>query len=136
MMITQSLQVFYTIQKLTYEKIVILFVSLVALMIISVTIYWNLPIEITRKSDIEKGNKIIQNIKSYENRFGKLPENSDYKTLENLGLPHEDSRVYLDYKTDNKGNFELTYLEGFDGPYLLWNSQEGKWTIDYPKILK
>ena len=107
------------------KKILILLISLVSLLMISVTVYWNLPIEITRKSDIEKGNKIIQNIKSYENRFGKLPENSDYKTLENLGLPHEDSRVYLDYKTDKKGNFELTYLEGFDGPYLLWNSQEG-----------
>jgi hypothetical protein len=47
-------------------------------------------------------NKIIQNIKSYENRFDKLPENSDYKTLENLGLPHEDSRVYLDYKKIKK----------------------------------
>ncbi|NPA09090.1 MAG: hypothetical protein GXO46_08890, partial [Chlorobi bacterium] len=54
------------------KKIVILFVSLVALMMISVTIYWNLPIEITRKSNIEKGNKIIQNIKSYEKKFGRL----------------------------------------------------------------
>lgn len=118
------------------KKILILLISLVALLMISVTVYWNLPIEITRKSDIEKGNKIIQNIKGYEKKFDRLPENSDYKALENLGLHHEDSRVYLDYKTDNKGNFELTYLDGFDGPYLLWNSQEGKWTIDYPKILK
>ncbi|WBX98330.1 hypothetical protein [Chryseobacterium gambrini] len=66
------------------KKILILFVSVVALLMISVTVYWNLPIEITRKSDIEKGNKIIQNIKSYEKKFDRLPENSDYKTLENL----------------------------------------------------
>lgn len=109
---------------------------LLILIIVSVTVYWNLPIEITRKNDIDTGNKIIQNIEDYQKNYGKLPDNNDYKTLKILGLKLEDSRVYLDYITDNKGNFELTYLEGFDGPYLLWNSKERKWTIDYPKIYK
>jgi hypothetical protein len=45
------------------------------------------------------------------------------KTLKRLGFNLEDSVSYLSYATDNNGNFELAYLEGFDGPYLLWNSK-------------
>jgi len=103
---------------------------------VPITVYWNLPIEITRKADIEAGNTIIKKIENYKKNNGRLPDNNDYKVLKNLGLKQEDSQVYLDYTTDNKGNFELTYLEGFDGPYLLWNSKERKWTIDHPKIYK
>lgn len=111
-------------------------ISFLFLFIILFSIYWNLPIEITRKTDIEAGNKIIQNIENYQKNYGILPDNNDTKTLKNLGLKMEDSPIYLDYTKDNKGNFELTYLEGFDGPYLLWNSKERKWTIGYPKIYK
>lgn len=118
------------------RKSLIIMVSTLFLIIISFIIYWNLPIEITRKSDIEFGNKIIKNIYEYQNFHGKLPKNDDWKTLKKLGLKIEDSIFYLDYTTNNKGSFELTYLEGFEGPYLLWSSKERKWTIDYPKIYK
>lgn len=118
------------------KKALITIASIILLIIISFTIYWNLPVEITRKSDIEFGNKIIQNIEAYQKTSGKLPENGDWKTLKKLGFTLKDSVSYLDYTTDHKGNFELTYLEGFDGPYLLWNSTERKWTVDYPKYLK
>lgn len=116
------------------KKALLIIVSTLILAVISITIYWNLPIEITRKSDIKEGNQIIQNIETYQKISRKLPENDDWKTLKKLGFNLEDSVSYLDYKTDNKGNYELTYLEGFDGPYLTWNSKERKWTIDYPKI--
>lgn len=118
------------------KKAFIIFTSLLLLLIISITIYWNLPIEITRKSDIEAGNKIIQNIEAYQKANGKLPESNDWETLKKLGFSLEDSVSYLSYATDHQGNFELAYLEGFDGPYLLWNSKERKWTIDQLKILK
>lgn len=118
------------------KKIFIILASFLFLIVISITIYWNLPIEITRKSDIEAGNKIIKNIEAYQKANGKLPENNDWKTLKKLGFNLESSVSYLSYATDNQGNFELAYLEGFDGPYLLWNSKERKWTIDQPKIYK
>ncbi|MBB6370669.1 hypothetical protein [Chryseobacterium shigense] len=118
------------------KKAAIIISFLLLFFIILFSIYWNLPIGITRKTDIEAGNKIIQNIENYQKNNGMLPDNNDYKTLKNLGLKQEDSQIYLDYTTDNKGSFELTYLEGFDGPYLLWNSKERIWTIDYPKIYK
>ncbi|WP_415328266.1 hypothetical protein [Chryseobacterium sp. MMS23-Vi53] len=118
------------------KKIILIIISFIVLVIISITTYWNLPIEVTRKSDIKKGNKIIQNIETYQKTNGRLPENQNFKALEKLGFKFEDSVSYLNYTTDNKGNYELTYLEGFDGPYLMWNSKERKWTVDYPKIFK
>ncbi|KIC63647.1 hypothetical protein [Chryseobacterium taiwanense] len=118
------------------KKILITLASLLLLVIISITIYWNLPIEITRKSDSETGNTIIKNIEAYQKANGKLPGNNDWKTLKKLGFNLESSVSYLSYTTDNHGNFELAYLEGFEGPYLLWNSKERKWTIDQPKIYK
>lgn len=116
------------------KKAAILIASFFALIIISITVYWNLPIEITRKSDIESGNKIIWSIESFQKKYGRLPERTDYKTLEKLGLSFKDSKIYLDYATDHKGGFELTYIEGLDGPYLLWNSTDRKWKIGFPKI--
>jgi len=118
------------------KKTLLISFTVIALITVSFTIYWNLPIEITRKSDIESGNKIIKNIENYKKNNGKLPENGDWKTLEKLGFKFEKAVPYLDYTTDNKGFYELTYIEGFDGPYLMWNSSEKKWTIDFPKIHK
>lgn len=118
------------------KKAFIIFTSILCLLIISIAIYWNLPIKITRKSDIEAGNKIIKSIEAYQKLNGKLPENNDWKTLKRLGFNFEDSVSYLSYATDNNGNFEVAYLEGFDGPYLLWNSTERKWSINQLKIYK
>ncbi|MCS3532746.1 hypothetical protein [Chryseobacterium sp. JUb7] len=117
------------------KKTLIIIGSILLLIIISFTIYWNLPIDVTRKSDIEFGNKIIQNIETYQKNKGRLPQNDDWKTLEKLGFKMEDLGVSPVYTTDDK-SYELTYVDGFDGPYLIWNSQERKWTIDFPKIYK
>jgi hypothetical protein len=57
--------------KVNYEKTFIICLTL-TLVITSIIIYWNLPIEITRKSDIEAGNKIIKNIEAYQKANGKF----------------------------------------------------------------
>lgn len=116
------------------KKILVIVISLLILSIISLTIYWNLPIEITRMSDIESGNKVIQNIENYQKTNHQLPSNNDWQTLEKLGLKKDESEK-LSYTSDKNGNYELVYVDGFDGPYLMWNSKEGKWTIDFPTII-
>jgi uncharacterized protein YxeA len=90
------------------KKTIIIIVSILLLIVISFTIYWNLPIEVTRKSDVEFGNKLIQNIETYQKTNGKLPENHDLKTLEKLGFKKEDSGKNPDYKTNNTA-YELIY---------------------------
>lgn len=116
------------------KKAIIIIVSILLVIVIAFTVYWNLPIEITRKSDVQFGNQLVENIETYKTINKKLPENQDWKTLEKLGFKKENSGIKSNYATDNKGSYELIYLDEFDGPYLMWNSQERKWTIDYPKI--
>ncbi|MDF2553286.1 MAG: hypothetical protein K0R77_2561 [Chryseobacterium sp.] len=115
------------------KKALIISLSLIVLIILSIAIYWNLPIEITRKSDIKFGNELINSIEEYKKTNQKLPENNDWQTLEKLGLKKDESANPI-YTSDKNGNFELVYIDGFNGPYLLWNSQERKWTIDFPEI--
>lgn len=115
------------------KKILIIVIALILACTISLITYWNLPIEITRKSDIKAGNELIKNIENYKKTSHKLPYENDWETLERLGFKRNDSENPV-YSTDQKGNYELVYYEGFDGPYLMWNSQERKWTIDFPKI--
>jgi hypothetical protein len=116
------------------KKALIISISVIIAIILSVTIYWNLPIEITRKSDIKFGNELIQKIEDYKKINQKLPENNDWQTLEKLGFKKDEAANPV-YASDENGNYEFVYFEGFDGPYLMWNSQERKWTIDFPKIV-
>lgn len=118
------------------KKLIIAIGTAILLMVIIFTVYWNLPIEVTRKSDIKFGNELIQKIESYHQLHKKLPENNDWKTLEQLGFKKENLGAKPDYKTDSTGAYELTYLDDFGGPYLIWNSNEKKWSIDLPKIYK
>lgn len=116
------------------KKTLIISLSIIVLIILAITIYWNLPIEITRKSDIKTGNEIIENIENYRKNSYKLPEENDWQTLEQLGL-EKDNHSKPVYRKNEKGNYELFYDDGLGGPYLLWSSAEKKWTIDLPKIV-
>lgn len=117
------------------KKAFIISITILILIVLSITVYWNLPIEVTRKSDIKLGNELIEKIEIYKKSNGKLPETNDWQTLEKLGFRMEDLGTRPSYVKDSTHNYELSYPEGFDGPYLLWNSQEKKWTIDFPKIV-
>lgn len=113
------------------KKIIFYLLVLIALIVIGVFIYQNLPIEITRKSDIEQGNKIIQKIEQYQSIHNKLPQENDWKTLENLGFQMNETGTKPNYTLDYNGNYEITFLDGFDDPYLIWNSIDKKWKIDF-----
>lgn len=115
------------------KKAILISVSIVILFVLSVTVYWNLPIEITRKKDIKNGNLIIENIENYRQKSAKLPEVNDWQTLEQLGLEKDNPSKPI-FTKDENGNYELIYDDGLGGPYLLWNSNENAWSIDVPKI--
>ena len=117
------------------KKALLISISVIILIILSIVVYWNLPIEVTRKSDIKFGTELIEKIENYKKINGKLPETNDWQTLEKLGFKKDESAKPT-YTADPDGNYELVYTDGFDGPYLLWNSQEKKWTVDFPKIFQ
>jgi len=41
-----------------------------------------------------------------------------------------------DYSKDEEDNYEIVFLEGFDGPYLIWSSKDKKWKIANPTIFE
>ena len=111
-------------------------IILTILIILFGLIYFNLPTEITRKSDIEFGNKIVENIKEYQKLNNTSPESDNWETLAKFGFINEMLGTKPAYEKINDNEFELIYLEGFDGPYLLYNSKSKKWKVDFPKIPK
>jgi hypothetical protein len=98
-------------------------------------IWWKLPLTINRGSDIKIGEQLIENIESYQKQYG-LPNNNDWKTLRKFGFKDEIDFLQPEYRRVDKETFELIYIEGVDGPYLMWNSIERKWKEGYPTFPK
>jgi len=121
-------------KKYTLRKVLKILISIFILSILLVVVYCNLPLEVKRKSEIELGNSLIKNIYTYQIKYNKLPDNNDSQTLKKLGFTMDMLGTKPSYETNLKGEFEIVFLEGFDGPYLLWNSKLKKWKMSYPTI--
>ena len=65
-----------------------------------------------------------------------LPEDEDWTTLKKFEFRDKIDFLQPEYKKLDNKTFELIYLEGFDGPYLMWNSKERIWKKGYPTFLK
>jgi hypothetical protein len=104
---------------------------IVVIIAISITVWINLPVSVSRYSDINLGNTIIERIESYQKVHG-LPESNDWVTLKTLGFRDNRDFVQPAYQKLNNNQYQLAFVEGFDGPYLLWNSINKKWRIDQP----
>lgn len=117
------------------KKIALTILTFFILIVGSYFIWWNLPLSINRSSDIKLGEHIIQNIESYQKQNG-LPDNNDWETLKKFGFRDRIDFLQPEYSKLNENEFELIFLEGFDGPYLMWNSTEKKWKQGYPTFDK
>jgi hypothetical protein len=111
------------------RKIFIGLVSVALLFVLSFFIWTHFPLEIQRRSDIKKGNIIIKNLINYRLTQGHLPETGDWKTLEQLGFSTNEVGTQPDYKKLSDTSYELTFLEGFDGPYLTYDMTLKKWVM-------
>lgn len=108
-------------------------ITLMIIMLIPVLLigYNKLPIEITRGNEISLGNELIAKIQDYKSKNSQLPSTDDWQTLEQIGF--QKSGTAPSYQKISNDEYELIYLEGFDAPYLLYNSKSNKWSIDFPK---
>lgn len=118
------------------KKILLTLLGVIILGAVSLTVYWNLPIEVTRHSDIEYGNKLVLNLENYQKEHKSLPRYNDWNVLSQLGFKQQELGVSPDYAVDSTGSYELVYMDAFDGPYLMYSSKEKKWSIDFPKVFK
>ncbi len=111
---------------------------IILIIVLLIPILWfgynKLPIEITRRKDIKFGSELIVKIQDYKNRNSQLPSTDDWQTLEQFGFKMEMLGTDPSYQKISNDEYELIYLEGFDGPYLLYNSQSKKWRVDFPKF--
>nr|WP_321357397.1 hypothetical protein [uncultured Draconibacterium sp.] len=100
-------------------------------LIILYLIWIKLPFTINRHSDIKLGNRIIDQIESYRETNG-LPESTDWETLKKFGFIDHLDFLEPEYQKLNDDDYQLVFIEGFDGPYLMWTSKDKKWKIDQP----
>jgi predicted restriction endonuclease len=115
------------------KKIVLGILTFIILAIGSYTLRWNLPLTINRSGDIKLGEKIISNIGIYQKENG-LPDNNDWETLRKFGFRDKIDFLQPEYRKLDNNNFELVFIEGFDGPYLMWTSIDRQWKKGYPTV--
>jgi len=97
--------------------------------------WWLLPFSFTRYGDISRGNLLIKQLDTYYQHQHTLPDTGDWPKLKQVGFTDaEMKKAYPEYRKVNNTFYELTFVEGFDGPYLMWNSQERRWKKGFPII--
>ena len=101
--------------------------------VILYVIWLNLPPTINRYTDIRSGNRIIEKIDKYKAVNG-LPDRHDWETLKQFGFTVDGDVWSPQYEKINSDTYELIFVEGFDGPYLLWTSTDRKWRMAMPTI--
>lgn len=117
------------------KKIILGILTFFVLTIGAYFIWLSLPLTINRSSDINLGEQLIKNIESYQKQNG-LPDNNDWETLRKFGFRDKIDFLQPEYRKLDDSNFELIFIEGFDGPYLMWTSTERIWKEGYPTFDK
>ncbi len=115
------------------ERRIVKVIGLIFLLTIILYFIWvTLPVSINRYVDIKFGDSVIEKIEDYRKINGRLPETDDWRTLKTLGFRDKVAFLVPEYQKLNDDNYELRYIEGFDGPYLLWNSKDKIWKEGMP----
>lgn len=117
------------------KKIIIGILTIIVVTIGGYILWWNLPLTINRRTDIKLGEEIIKNIEIHKNQNG-LPDNNEWETLRKFGFRDKIDFLQPEYSKLDDNNYELIFIEGFDGPYLMWTSKERIWKEGYPTFDK
>ena len=109
------------------KKIILVIIACIIALLI---IYINFPAENTRKNDIKFGNQLVIAIENYKIKNDSLPMTDDWETLKQLGFEIKTLGTKPYYGRINENEYELIYLEGFNSPYLRYNSKSDKWKYE------
>ncbi|MDP4208270.1 MAG: hypothetical protein Q8928_05595 [Bacteroidota bacterium] len=103
-------------------------IGILILTVIGLLIVWvNLPTSILYYSEIKYGNEFVENIYNYKKQHGQFPKDNSWDTLKILNPLKPYETFYPEYHIIDKDNFSLTYIEGFDPPYLQYDTKSKKW---------
>ena len=111
------------------KRLFIGLISLVLILIVSLVIWTHLPLQIQRSSDIQKGDIIVKHLTQYKDIHGRFPDTGDWKTLQGIGFSINEIGTQPDYKKVSDTSYVLTFLEGFDGPYLTYDMKSKTWVM-------
>ena len=107
------------------KKLKIIGVFFVILIIL--VIWIKLPTNLKYYNEIELGNNFAENIETYKQQNRQLPEEMDWNTLEGLNKSEAYETWWPTYQKIDDKQFTLTFIEGFDRPYLTYDSRTKKW---------
>ncbi len=108
------------------KKLPITVITMLIALIIATFVY----LQIQRKNNIQRGNGLKANILTYQQQFGKLPENNNWELLKSIGFTSEElDRAYPSYCRIDNSRFQLIFVVGFDSPYLTWDSKDDEWKM-------
>ena len=92
-------------------------------------ISWKLVNNSKCQSEIKFGNKLIKNIEQYRTENNKLPNSNDWKLLDNLGFEKTELGTNPTYEKIDLKTYRITFVKGFDGPYLTFENNKKEWLI-------
>jgi len=90
-------------------------------------IWIKMPLEIKYYVQIKQGNEFVKNINEFKRKNGKLPNENNWMLLSKLNPIKPYETFYPEYRIIDAQNFCLTFIEGFDPPYLQYNTRSKTW---------
>jgi hypothetical protein len=90
---------------------------------------WKLANNSKYYSEIKFGNELIKNIEQYKSENDRLPNTDDWKLLDNLGFEKTDLGTNPTYEKIDLKTYRITFIKGFDGPYLTYENNNKKWLM-------
>jgi ABC-type transport system involved in cytochrome bd biosynthesis fused ATPase/permease subunit len=91
-------------------------------------VWWSLPLSAKRAAEVARGRALSQRIAQYQQQHAALPASDDWAALRQIGFTEEEmERANPQYTKLDEAAYELVFVAGFDGPYLMWNSRQGQW---------
>ncbi|TNE82519.1 MAG: hypothetical protein EP332_00020 [Bacteroidetes bacterium] len=110
-------------------------IPIIILAIAVVLFIYNRPLDLVNHKEISRGYELIKGIEAYQQKKGKLPENGDWAAFQEIGFTIiELEHAYPEFRKLSDTSYELSYTEGFDPPYLIWNSTEREWKEGFPSL--
>ncbi len=110
-----------------YLKIFTIILGTLISLIILLLSWFYLPYQWKYYTEIKQGNLYIERINYYKKIHRSLPKETDWKLLDSLNPIKPSDNFYPQYIKINDFEFELIYIEGFDPPFVRYNSKSEKW---------
>jgi hypothetical protein len=102
------------------------------ILITTFLIWFNLPFTWHYSGEIKSGNLFVKNIRNYQIEHKDLPNEGDCETLKQLNRVENYEVWFPEYRKKGNDEFTLTFVKGFDPPYLIYDSSTDKWEYRFP----